>query len=74
MFLFRTALQVRGAGMVISVDDIGWLRLAVRTIASDAIPSRIAARLLRARLIEVDLRKRALKITKRGELALLRLG
>lgn len=60
--------------MVISIEDIGWLRRAAHSTASDAIPGTVAARLLRARLIEVDLRKRLLRITKRGELALLRLG
>ena len=60
--------------MVISLQDIGWLRLAARKVASDSIPTSIAARLLRAGLIEVDLRKGSLNVTKRGELALLRLG
>jgi hypothetical protein len=60
--------------MVISVEDIGWLRRAAQKIGCDAIPNAIAVRLLRARLIEVDLRTRALTITKRGQLALVRLG
>jgi hypothetical protein len=60
--------------MVICLEDIGWLRRAVQSVATDAMPSVIATRLLRARLIELDVRKGALRITKRGELALLRLG
>lgn len=60
--------------MVIRVEDIRWLRLAARKCGSDAIPSATAAKLIDAQLIRPERLKRCLKITKRGEIALVRLG
>jgi hypothetical protein len=60
--------------MVITVQDIGWLRLAARKSGTEAIPSETAAKLLGAQLIEADESRHCMRITKRGELALLRLG
>jgi hypothetical protein len=60
--------------MVITIQDIGWLRLAARKIGTDAIPSAIAAKLISAQLIKADSDQRSMRITKRGELALVRLG
>jgi len=60
--------------MIITIQDIGWLRLAARKIGTDAIPTAVAAKLISARLIEADSKQRCMHITKRGELALLRLG
>jgi|SwirhisoilCB3_FD_contig_31_15050784_length_457_multi_4_in_0_out_0_1 hypothetical protein len=60
--------------MVITIQDIGWLRLAAREIGTDAIPSMIATKLKNAQLIQPDKHQRCMKITKRGQLALARLG
>ena len=60
--------------MIITIQDIGWLRLAARKMGTDAIPTAVAAKLISARLIEADSNQRCMRITKRGELALLRLG
>ena len=60
--------------MVITIQDIGWLRQAARSIGTDAIPTDIAAKLKSAQLIEPDSKQRCMKITKRGQLALARLG
>ena len=60
--------------MVITIQDIGWLRLAARATGTDAMPTAIAAKLKSARLIEADSKHRCMRITKRGQLALTRLG
>jgi len=60
--------------MVITIQDIGWLRLAARNTGTDAIPALIATKLFRAGLIASDGSRACMKITKRGQLALLRLG
>lgn len=60
--------------MVITIQDIGWLRLAARAVGTDAIPSMIATKLKNAQLIEADKNQGFMRITKRGQLALTRLG
>jgi hypothetical protein len=60
--------------MVMTLQDIVWLRLAARKIGTDAIPRVDVARLVSAGLIEPDSNHSAMRITKRGELALVRLG
>ena len=60
--------------MVITVQDIGWLRRAAHKLGTEAIPSITAAKLIGAQLIKPHGSKGCMKITKRGELALARLG
>ena len=60
--------------MVITLQDIGWLRLVARKTGTEAIPTEIAAKLIGAGLIQAHPGARCVRITKRGELALVRLG
>ena len=60
--------------MVMTLQDIVWLRLAARNVGTDAIPRADAAKLVRAGLIEAHAKDRCMRITKRGELALVRLA
>jgi hypothetical protein len=60
--------------MVITLQDIGWLRLAAHKAGTQSIPSAAAAKLIDAKLIRVDATRACMRITRRGELALLRLG
>jgi len=60
--------------MVMTLQDIVWLRLAARKVGTDAIPHREATKLVSAGLIEPDANRCGMRITKRGELALVRLG
>ena len=60
--------------MVITVQDIGWLRLASHKAGTQSIPSAAATKLVTAQLIVLDANRGCMRITKRGELALLRLG
>lgn len=59
--------------MVISLEDICWLRQASRKRGVDLVPAPIAARLVGAHLIQAD-SKQCMRLTKRGEIALARLG
>ena len=59
--------------MVITLQDICWLRLAARKTGTDSIPSADARRLVAAQLI-ASTDGVCMKITSRGELALRRLG
>lgn len=60
--------------MVITMQDICWLRLAARKTGTDSIPTEAAAKLVRAQLIKAEANGACMKITTRGELALRRLG
>ena len=60
--------------MLITLQDICWLRLAARKTGTVSIPSAAAARLVGAQLIRADSNQGCMRITKRGELALVRLG
>jgi hypothetical protein len=60
--------------MLITLQDICWLRLAAQKAGTMSIPGAAAAKLVAARLIEADSRHGCMKITKRGQLALVRLG
>jgi hypothetical protein len=60
--------------MVVTLQDIVWLRLAARKLGTDAIPSADAAKLINAGFIERNSDDRCVRITKRGELALVRLA
>lgn len=60
--------------MVITLQDIGWLRLAAHKAGTQSIPSAAATKLVNAQLIRLDAIRGCMKITKRGELALVRLG
>ena len=60
--------------MVMTLQDIVWLRLAARKDGTDAIPRADATKLVSAGLIEAHSKERWMRITKRGELALVRLA
>jgi hypothetical protein len=54
--------------------DIPWLRQSSLKAGASGAPSEIATRLVRGGLVSIDFKTDALIITKRGELALTRLG
>jgi len=58
----------------LTLFDIPWLRLAARKSGALNVPPLIATRLLAGRLVAKADTPECLKITKRGELALARLG
>ena len=61
--------------MVITLQDICWLRQASRKRGAQSIPAAVITRLVDAHLIEADSRQACtMRTTKRGELALARLG
>jgi hypothetical protein len=60
--------------MIVTLQDIVWLRLAARKLGTDVIPRSDAAKLLGAGLIQADSHDNCMRITKRGELALVRLA
>jgi hypothetical protein len=60
--------------MVITLQDVCWLRQAALKRGTQAIPADIANKLVNAQLIRLDSGAECMRITKRGELALARLG
>ncbi len=54
--------------------DIPWLRQSSRKDGAVAMPSSIEKRLLAGGFVERDARRDCLTITKRGQIALTRLG
>src|SRR5690349_16106816 len=55
----------KGGTMVVTLQDIVWLRLAARKIGTDSIPRADAAKLISAGLIEAHSENRCMRITKR---------
>lgn len=60
--------------ITITLEDICWLREAALKRGTTAIPAAIAKKLVAAQLIVLDPRGDCMRTTKRGELALNRLG
>jgi hypothetical protein len=60
--------------ITITLEDICWLREAALKRGTTAIPAAIAKKLVAAQLIALDPRGDCMRTTKRGELALNRLG
>jgi hypothetical protein len=60
--------------ITITLEDVCWLREAALKRGTTAIPALIANKLVAAQLIAPDPLHRCMRITKRGELALTRLG
>jgi hypothetical protein len=58
----------------LTILDIPWLRQSASKTGAHAAPSMIASRLLAGGLVTSDTKTDALIITKRGQLALTRLG
>jgi hypothetical protein len=58
----------------LTLHDISWLRQASHKAGALEVPSTVASRLISGGLVERDLQRDCLTITKRGELALNRLG
>ena len=60
--------------MVITLQDVCWLRQAAMKRGAREVPTVIANKLVNARLIQPDPGQECMRITKRGEIALARLG
>ena len=60
--------------MVITLQDVCWLRQAALKRGTQAIPTDIANKLIKSQLIRLDSGHDCMRITKRGEIALARLG
>ncbi len=60
--------------MTITLQDVCWLREAALKRGAPAIPAAIASKLLGAQLIMKDPTLDIMRITKRGQIALTRLG
>ena len=58
----------------LTLHDISWLRQASHKSGALSVPAAIATRLISGGLVERDAQRDCLTITKRGELALTRLG
>ncbi len=58
----------------LTLHDISWLRQASHKAGALEVPSTIATRLLSGGLVQRDAQRDCLTITKRGQLALTRLG
>ena len=58
----------------LTIVDIPWLRRASQKSGALLVPQGIASRLLAGGLVELDLSRECLTITKRGQLALTKLG
>ncbi|HYH42404.1 MAG TPA: hypothetical protein VD867_10495 [Burkholderiales bacterium] len=58
----------------LTLHDISWLRQASHKAGALSVPTPIAKRLISGGLVERDALRDCLTITKRGELALTRLG
>ena len=58
----------------LSLSDIPWLRQAANKAGAQDVPTTIAHRLLTGGLVELHTDRLTLRITKRGQLALTRLG
>ena len=60
--------------MTITLQDVCWLREAALKRGAPAIPDAIARRLVSAQLIVKDAAHDCMRITRRGQIALTRLG
>ena len=58
----------------LTLHDISWLRQASHKAGALAVPTTIAKRLISGGFVERDVQRDCLTITKRGEIALTRLG
>ena len=58
----------------LTLIDIPWLRQSAQKAGALSVPSAVASRLLAGGLVELDSKRACLTITKRGQLALTRLG
>ena len=58
----------------LTLTDIPWLRQAANKAGAQDVPTTIAHRLLTGGLVELHTDRLTLRITKRGQLALTRLG
>lgn len=59
--------------MVITLEDVCWLRRAALKRGAQSVPTAIASKLIKSQLIRED-SNACMRITKRGEIALARLG
>jgi hypothetical protein len=66
-----TTMAITGA---LTLIELPWLRQSAHKAGALAVPSKIASRLLAGGLVELDSKRACLTITKRGQLALARLG
>jgi hypothetical protein len=60
--------------VIISLQDICWLRMAASKAGTQSIPHAESTRLVNAKLIQTDTKGVCMRITARGALALRRLG
>ncbi len=60
--------------MVITLEDVCWLHEAALKRGARTMPAAIARKLIGAQLICANVDQTCMRITKRGELALERLG
>ena len=58
----------------LTIIDIPWLRRAAQKSGALLTPQGIAERLLAGGLVQLDINRECLTITKRGQLALTKLG
>ena len=58
----------------LTIADIPWLRLASNKTGALEVPSSISAKLIAGGFVELDSARDCLTITRRGEIALTRLG
>ena len=58
----------------LTIADIPWLRLASRKSGAVDMPPHTAAKLLKGGFVQVEAARDCLTITRRGELALTKLG
>ena len=70
----RAAERTEDSNMTITLQDVCWLRQAALKRGTQAIPTDIAKKLVNAQLIRMDEGHSCMRITKRGEIALARLG
>ena len=63
-----------GNTMVISMEDVCWLREAALKRGTHTMPAAIARKLIGAQLVRADADQVCMRLTKRGEIALARLG